>query len=104
MLYNALIRSTLIYASVITYPEHDVDRKLLRKVFKAYWKMAGQAPPDTKLPITPLQFCLWKEIKWFPKAIFSRYPFSLGPYEDVVPRVHGEIRKMAERVKKNQMC
>ena len=102
MLYNALVRSTLIYASVITYPEHDIDRKLLRKVFKAYWKMAGKAPNGTKLPITPLQFCLWKEIKWFRKAIFSRYPFSLGPYEDVVPRVHGEIRKMAERIKKSR--
>ena len=102
MLYNALIRSTLIYASFITYPEHDKDRKLLRKVFKAYWKMTGPAPPDSKIPITPLQFCLWKELKWFRRAMFKPFPFALGPFEDVVPRIHGKIRKMAHRIKKNK--
>ena len=104
MLYNALVRSVLIYASPITYPTNETERKLLRKVFKNYWRKAGQAPPNSKMPITPLMFCLWKDFQLMRRAIFRPYPFCLGPYEDIVPKIHKNIRKTAARVAKLKSC
>ena len=104
MLYNALIRSILIYASPITYPTTETERKLLQKVFKNYWKRAGPAPTDSKLPITPLMFCLWKDFQLFRRAIYKPYPFCLGPYEDVIPKIHTNIRRTASRVAKLKSC
>ena len=48
MIYNALVRSILIYGSTITFPQNQAEEKILRKPFKLFWKLAGKPPEGAK--------------------------------------------------------